>query len=174
MIEIRQAKTNEFELVRAFYHTLIETMKDAKHKPGWKKGVYPTDKMLLNSLQSKTLHIGTVESCIVSAMVLDHECVAGYTNANWQISADKSEIMVVHALGIGALWQGKGIAKQMMTYAATFSKKQHCKAIRLDVLANNTPALQLYPQVGFKHMDTIQIFYEDTGLADFLLFELLL
>lgn len=51
---------------------------------------------------------------------------------------------------------------------------QNIKAIRLDVLGGNIPASKLYESMGFKYIETLKLFYEDTGLTDFLLYELVL
>ena len=48
------------------------------------------------------------------------------------------------------------------------------KAVRLDVLGTNIPAQKLYSSMGFQYRDTIQLFYEDTGLTDYMLYEYLL
>ena len=50
MLTIRQADTNEFTSVVAFYHELIDEMETATYKPGWKKGVYPSDNLLQTSI----------------------------------------------------------------------------------------------------------------------------
>jgi len=62
----------------------------------------------------------------------------------------------------------------MVEYAIENCKNNGIKAIRLDVLASNRPAQKLYTTMGFICMNTIQLFYEDTGLTDFLLYELVL
>ena len=46
------------------------------------------------------------------------------------------------------------------------------KAIRLDVLKGNAPAERLYTSLGFVYVDTLKLFYEDTGRVDFELYEL--
>ena len=46
------------------------------------------------------------------------------------------------------------------------------KAVRLDVLKGNVPAERLYKDMGFRYVDTLQLFYEDTGRVDFDLYEL--
>ena len=49
-----------------------------------------------------------------------------------------------------------------------------CKVIRLDVLKGNTAAEKLYLKGGFQFVTEQKIFYEDTGLAEFRMFELIL
>lgn len=45
------------------------------------------------------------------------------------------------------------------------------KAVRLDVLNGNIPAERLYLKYGFRYVDAVQMFYEDTGWTAFKLFE---
>ena len=42
----------------------------------------------------------------------------------------------------------------------------------LDVLEGNLPAKKLYESVGFQYIERMELFYEDTGLAGFWLYEL--
>ena len=43
--------------------------------------------------------------------------------------------------------------------------------IRLDVLKGNLIAEKMYPEMGFKYVMTLPVFYEDIGLKDFELYE---
>lgn len=45
------------------------------------------------------------------------------------------------------------------------------KTIRLDVLEGNIPAERAYLKMGFQYLDTIQMFYEDTGWTNYKAFE---
>jgi putative acetyltransferase len=45
--------------------------------------------------------------------------------------------------------RGKGIAKELLQQAIEFAKDAGYKKIRLDTLANMTPAINLYTQFGF-------------------------
>ena len=45
MLEIRTAKEEEFENVVSFYDAVIDGMQNAESKPGWKKGIYPDEKI---------------------------------------------------------------------------------------------------------------------------------
>ena len=46
--------------------------------------------------------------------------------------------------------------------------------MRLVVLDGNPAAVRLYQKSGFSYAGDMQIFYEDTGLADFHLYEYVL
>lgn len=81
---------------------------------------------------------------------------------------------VIHALGVLTTFQGKGIAGAMVKKAIEIAEETDQKAIKLDVLYGNLPAEKLYIKHGFKYVDTISMFYEDTGWTDFKLFEYVL
>lgn len=51
------------------------------------------------------------------------------------------------------------------------ARENNVKTIRLDVLEGNIPAEKVYRKMGFRYVDTIPMFYEDTGWTDFRLFE---
>lgn len=171
MLEIRLAKENEYPLVRKFYYSLIDAMENAEFAPGWKKDIYPEPEFLINSIRNSELYIGSIAENMVSCMVLNHLCNDGYRKIKWSAQAPDSDILVIHALGVAPAFGGRGMAKDMVQKAIDIAKEHHIKAIRLDVLRGNIPAVKAYTQMGFQYMGTVQMFYEDTGWTDFDMFE---
>lgn len=173
-MELKIAHREALDAVMEFYYNLIDSMKDARFRPGWKKDIYPTRQFMEDSIARKELLLAYIGDTIVGALVLNHDCAPGYHKVRWAVDAHGDEVAVVHALGVAWQAQGQGIAKRMLVYVADLCVERGLKAIRLDVLASNQTAQKLYPAVGYIYMDTIQLFYEDTGLTDFLLYELVL
>lgn len=170
-LNIRLAKPEEYGSVRAFYHSLIDSMKDMEFHPAWKKDIYPSPEVLLDSLQNNELYMGETDSQTVSCMVINHKYNKGYAKAKWSVDADDAELLVIHILGVHSSFSGKGIAKQMLQKAIDLAKETGIKTIRLDVLEGNVPAERAYVKMGFQYVETLQMFYEDTGLTNFRLFE---
>lgn len=169
---IRTGHRKDFEQVMKFYYELIEAMKGAPFHPEWKKDIYPSRSFIFEAITTNGLRIAEVEGEIAGAMVMDHETVEGYDQVPWQVVADKDDVVIIHALGVSLAYQGQGIAKQMIEACCSESRKIGMKVIRLDVLAKNKPAQKLYEAIGFTYIGRLQLFYEDTGLTDFLLYEL--
>lgn len=170
-MDIRLAKKQEFGVVRHFYHSLIDAMEHAQYKPGWEKEVYPSDADLKRASASGELYIGLKNEQIISAMIVNHEANDGYIKVIWPTDASPEEVMVIHALGVHPDFSGRGFAKELVANALSIAKEQHQKAVRLDVLAGNIPAERLYVSMGFRYIDTLQMYYEDTGWTQFKLFE---
>lgn len=172
MITIQAAREADFQTVWDFYNDLIDGMADAEYHPGWEKGVYPTEEFIRTSLQNGELFTAHLEGALVGAMVVNHACTPGYETIDWAVRAEPEEVSVVHALGVSPSCQGKGVAREMVQGAIRLAKDAGQKAIRLDVLGGNLPAQKLYTAAGFQYKGTVQLFYEDTGLTDFWLYEL--
>lgn len=171
MLNIKVAKEEDFIRVRDFYYSLIDAMKDAEYKPGWKKDIYPTREFLIKSIESNELYIAQIDNDTVACMVVNHEYNDGYKNVKWTVNVDTSELFVIHALGVHPKYSGEGIAKQMVQKVIEEAEKNNIKTIRLDVLGGNLPAEKLYTKMGFAYCDTVKMFYEDTGWTDYELYE---
>lgn len=174
MPKIRTADKNDYGSVRDFYYSLIEAMEDSEYRPGWEKDVYPTQEFLIQSIENNELYVGRADGQIVSCMILNHKYNEGYGGVRWSIEASNSELLVIHALGVSPMYAGKGIAKQMVRRAVDVARENNVKTIRLDVLEGNVPAEKTYTKMGFVYLDTIQMFYEDTGWTNYKLFELII
>ena len=170
-MEIVQAQIEEFDEVRIFYHTLIDGMRDAEYKPGWKKGIYPSDGELREALEAGWLYTGREDGGIAAAMIVNDRSNEGYRQAQWPTPAGDGETAVIHALGVMPHRGGRGLGKEMVRYAIGLAKQQGKKVVRLDVLNGNLPAERLYMGLGFQYVQTVSMFYEDTGWTDFLLYE---
>lgn len=173
MLQIRTANSDDDSNVRVFYDSLIDAMRDATYKPGWEKDIYPTQAFLSRSIERNELYIGELDEQIVSCMVVNYEYNDGYKDIRWSVEATDSELLVIHALGVDSMFSGKGIAKQMVLQVIKIARENHIKTIRLDVLEGNIPAEKAYTKMGFRYLDTIPMFYEDTGWTNYKLFEFL-
>ena len=171
MLTIRAARADEFETVRCFYHRLIDMMEGSKFHPRWEKGVYPSDAFMRSSIERGELYVGMLGEEIAAAMVINGEGADGYDGAPWSVSAAHGEFSVIHTLGVMPAYHGRGFARELVRAAKETARGLGHKALRLDVLNGNLPAVRLYESEGFSYISAIKLFYEDTGVADFLLYE---
>lgn len=170
----RQAAPQEYPRVLDFYYTLIDLMEHAEYHPAWEKGVYPAEDWLQASIAQGELYLLLEGDAILGALVMNHQCTDGYQQVAWGIDAAPEQVSVIHALGTMPTHQGRGLGKRLVQEAIDTARRCGQAAIRLDVLGGNVPAMKLYESMGFVYKQTLQLFYEDTGLTDFLLYELIL
>ena len=185
MLDVRAARPEEFETVMNFYYDLTDRMMGSAYEPGWEKDVYPTRDFVRQSIENGELYVGFLsgeapacaeaveqEQTPACVMVINHETTDGYETVDWPVKAAPEEVLVIHALGVHPGYQGRGLGKRLAAAAIDICRGKGARAIRLDVLGNNLPARKLYPSMGFQYITTRNLFYKDTGLTDFLLYEL--
>jgi len=174
IIAVKPAQMDEYDDVERFYSGLIDSMSDSEFKPEWEMGVYPSEEFLKNAINKQTLYLVHLEGNLAGVMILNHDGAPEYENVKWQTDVSKNEVIVIHALGVSPAFQGRGVAGQMVANVIEMCRKDAVKAIRLDVLPKNLPAIKLYLSMGFKFITSVKMYYEDTGLTDFQLYELLI
>lgn len=168
---IRRAEESESAQVVRFYETLIDDMQYLPYFPAWKKGVYPSREYLDGAVRRGEMFLGMLDGEIAGAMILNRRMDGEYDRAIWPSGAGKDEIMLIHTLAVRPDCIGRGYGRQLVAFALDKIRAQGMKAVRLDVLRGNLPAERLYRGMGFQHAGTIRMYYEDTGWAEFELFE---
>ncbi len=168
---IYQAKPEEYQDIRAFYHSLIDALEGLKYTPAWKKDIYPSPEDLRNATAHGWLYYGKENGRIAASMVLNRKYNEEYNRVLWKADAAPEEILVIHMLGVHRDFIGHGFGKEMVRFAFSLARNTGVKAIRLDVLKGNLPAEKLYESLGFEYITTLPMFYEDTGWTEFELYE---
>lgn len=168
------AEDRDLDMVKTLYWEIIDSMKGAPFGPGWKKGIYHSDDFLYNAVHNRELYLLEDNQEPVAVMVLNHQWTQGYEMVKWAVQADRDQVMMIHALGLLRSCQGKGMGKLLVEEALKIAKENRQKAVRLDVLSGNIPAQRLYESMGFQYRETLKLYYEDTGLTDYLLYEFVL
>lgn len=170
-MHIETACKDDYIRVRDFYYSLTDAMEHAEFKPGWERDVYPTQEFLIKSIRCGELYMCESEGQIASCMIVNHEYNEGYKKIHWSVDATDSELLVIHALGVHPVFSGRGIAKAMVQTVINLARETCMKTIRLDVLDGNIPAERAYAKMGFEYLDTMKMFYDDTGWTDYKVFE---
>ena len=170
-MRIGRAKPEDYGRVRDFYYELIDAMAGARFNPRWEKEVYPTREFLRSSIEKGELFVGEEDGKILASMVVNHDYNEGYRKASWPVNALDDQVYVIHALGVHPEFFGRGIAKAMVREVIRMAGENGMRALRLDVLEGNLPAEKSYTAVGFRYVDTVRMFYEDTGWTNYKLYE---
>ena len=170
-LKVRVARQNEYETVKNFYYGLIDKMQNSEYHPKWQKGIYPEDEYMRRAVEQGQMYLTECDGRIIGAMIINHNTTDGYERAHWSIKAEKDEVTVIHALGVMPDFGNRGVGKFMVGEVMKIAEQNGQKTVRLDVLAGNLPAEKLYKSMGFSFVERVKLFYEDTGLCSFDLYE---
>lgn len=170
-MDIRLATADEYGKVIAFYREMIEKMQSSVYCPPWIIGVYPTDDYLKSLVLAQEMFIGLEGDKIVAATVLNHRPAEEYAGVNWDVDAADDEALIIHLLCVLPEYGGRGYAKQLLDFAKKYASETGQKALRLDAIEENFPAIGLYEGFGFKRMDTVHMYFITADWANFIMYE---
>lgn len=171
MLIFQKANDDEFAFIKDFYWDLIDSMKEQNDKIGWKKGIYPTDAFLQDSLSNKELFTLKNDDRLYGCVILNNQCNEGYADVQWSLNCHVEEILIPHALAVSPAQQGNEIGKKLVEEILKYAKSENKKSVRLDILGTNIVAEKLYTKCGFRFVQVKTMFYEDTGWTEYKMFE---
>ena len=165
----RKAEKEDFDKIKSLYWTFIDQEQDDPSFPHWKKGIHPSDEMIQDSIDKGDLYVLADGDEIAACVIANDEKVDGYSDAPWQIDSD--EVIVLHVLAVRPNHRGKGLARRLVENVIEQERKAGKKALRLDVIENNTIAEKLYQKLGFQFIQTKTLYYDVVGKTTFKLYE---
>ena len=168
----RKAEKVDFYKIRSLYWNLIDQDQDDPSFPHWKKGFHSSDEMILDCIDKGDLFVLSDGDEIAACIIANDEKVEGYADAPWQVDSD--DIIVLHVLAVHPDHRGKGLARRLVENVIEQERKAGKKALRLDVIENNTTAERLYQKLGFRYIQTKTLYYDVVGEMTFKLYELVL
>ena len=168
----KQEGPETFENIRDFYWQLIDDIADHSEEIGWKKGIYPSDEFLKDSLSKGELYTLRDERKIIGSVILNSAYNEGYEGLPWSKKWRDGEVLIPHALAVTPRLQHQGIGKLLMDHVLETVREKKKKGMRLDILGTNRPAEALYRGRGFRFVASRTMYYPDTGWADYWMFEL--
>ena len=170
---LHPASMDELEEIVDFYNDIIDHQDEKEFGAQWTKDVYPARRDFVSALERGAMHIGRVDGRLAcGAIVSGNDEI--YDDVDWPTRVSPEEVGVIHILTVNDDFAGRGFAKKLVAYCADVCRAQGRKVLRLDVLKGNLPAEKLYLKCGFRFVCEQKIYYEDTGLTDYLLYEMVL
>ena len=170
-IQICRAVPEDLDRIVAFYNELIDAIEDKPYSPKWQKGIYPEAVYLGDAISRKELYIALMDGNIAGAMILNRDANEGFLQAKWPVKAQQEEIRMLHTLATSPNYMRRGVGQALVQEAIRIAEREHDLVIRLDVIQGNYPAANLYKQMGFYYVETMELYYEDCGWYPFELFE---
>lgn len=170
-IQIRKAVPEDLNRIVAFYNNLIDAVQDEPYSPKWQKDIYPEAVYLGGAISREELYIAILDGDVAGAMILNRDANEGFWKADWPVTAQKEEILMLHTLAVSPDHMRRGIGQALVQKAIHVAEEEHDLVIRLDVIQGNYPAANLYRRMGFYYVETMELFYDDCGWYPFELFE---
>lgn len=169
---ITQATLADFDAMWQFYADVCAHQAEDAFSPQWTLGTYPAVEDIRGHLEAGDLYVGWINGTPAAAMVVTMHEDPEYANVPWKTAAAPDEVAVIHLLAVHPRARGRHAGAALTREAIRLARAAGKRVMHLDVVPGNEVASRIYAAEGFARACTYQIFYEDTGLVDFDMYEL--
>ena len=115
----------------------------------FRRGVYPTRADAERAVAAGTMFVCEEGGVLGGSIIIDQVQPKEYAGIPWQRDLSGDDVMVIHLLMVRPSMAGRGIATELLRYAAERAENCRCRALRLDTGGQNFPAVSLYQKNGF-------------------------
>ena len=169
-MEFRKCGSEHFQETKDMYHRVVMTLKQTVNYPKW--GVHhPSEEDLQSALDRGDLYICLDDGKVAGAVVLNEDPEGCYEVGDWKRDLERGEYLVIHLLAADIEYRGKGIGAYIVDKCIETAEQGGYKAVRLDALPLNAPAIRLYESKGFTYAGTKDLQRNIKNIPVFALYE---
>lgn len=173
MIFIRCDKEH-LQQVIDFYALVVRHLEATVNYPKWSDD-HPSEASIIASVDRGEQYICLDDDgWVIGAVVLSENPEGRYEKGEWSRKLEQGEYLVIHVLAVDPTCAHRGVGSFMVEQCLKTAEQAGYKAVRLDVVPDNTPASGLYRKMGFQYAGTkdIQRFIDLIPLFDLYEFNL--
>ena len=172
--EFRSATSNDFDAVWQLFADVCEQQTHDEYCPQWTFGVYPSEEDIRGYLENGEMWLSFVDDRPLGVYALVPHEDPEYDIVTWPTDAADDEVAVIHLLAVHPSARGKHAGAELVRHAIGRARELGKRVIHLDVVPGNLAASRIYLAAGFEFVGTYEIFYEDTGVMPFDMYEYVL
>lgn len=147
---IEKCDRSHLDALDVLYDRVVEHLEATVNYPKWTRGVYPCRDSISRAIDAGTQYVCRDGDRAVGAFILNDDPQGDYSVGEWRKPLRDKEFAVIHTLAVLPDESGRGIGRAMIEYCIERSKALGYKALRLDVVPGNLPAIKLYTRMGFE------------------------
>ncbi len=171
---ITRATIEDLDALWQFYQDVCAQQERDPYNPKWTAGVYPAEQDIREHLEAGDLYALWEDGRPIAAMVLTPHEDPEYASIPWPTPAANDEVAVIHLLAVHPAARGRQLGAYLVREAIRLARSMGKRVMHLDVVQGNLAASRIYRAEGFEFIGPYQVFYEDTGLMYFDLYEYVL
>ncbi len=147
---IRKAVLGDIPAVSDIYEKIHD--KEEKHSAsiGWIRGVYPTEKTALASLERGDLFVFEEDGKVLASAIINKAQVDVYADGDWAFEAPDEKIMVLHTLTVSPDEGKRGIGRKFVEFYEHYAFENGCTVLRMDTNEINSVARSFYKKLGYR------------------------
>lgn len=159
------------EQITGFYERVVKHLEATVNYPRW-SDTHPCRAEIEEMIGKGEQYLCMEDGKIQGAVVLNTDPEGNYAAGEWSKTLQEGEYLVVHTFAVDPAIRQKGIGSRMLDLCIAFARKEGYRAVRLDVVPGNIPAINLYKQKGFSYAGTKDLERNFEDIPEFELYEL--
>lgn len=168
---IRKCTMEDLSAVARMYDRAVLRLTERVNYPRWEYGVYPSLQSVKRAIGQGVQYLCEEEGNVLGAFVFNKDPQGAYEKGKWSKERRRGEYLVIHTLATDPESQGRGVGKAMVEFCIRQAKQQGCKALRIDVVPDNVPAIGLYERMGFRFAGIADLERNIPEIPSFALYE---
>lgn len=152
---LRLAAEADLPAVCRIYDRAHDAEERGAKTTGWIRGVYPVPETARESLAEGSLYVAELEGEIVATGRINQTQGEEYAAGRWSEDVPPEQVLVLHTMMVAPEYQGRGIARFIVSEYAAMARQMGCTWLRLDTNRINAPARALYRKLGFREVGEV-------------------
>lgn len=141
-----KASMREYEPILQLYKKCTQHLKSIGiHQ--W-DDTYPSPGLLRKNIKDAVTWVIRHEEVVIASVTLDSEQDDKFKAIRWSYPSD--QVLVIHRLCVDPDFQGRGLARYIITFAEKYAEDHGYEVIRLDAFLGNTYSQKLYRHLGYQ------------------------
>lgn len=167
-IQCTMAQLNE---IAALYAKVLNHLEATVNYPKWTRA-YPCRADFQYAIGRGELYVCVEKGKILGAGILNTNPGGKYEAGDWSRPLERGEYLILHTLAVDPSAVRQGVGGFIVDESIALARKKGFKAVRLDVVPGNTPAVSLYKRKGFSYAGTRNLERLFKHIPEFELYEL--
>ena len=159
--------------VTALYFKVVDFLENSVNYPKW-SGSHPSRESIKEYIKNGIQYAYAEDGRMLGAVVLSEDPEGNYDAGEWKCNITEGEYLVIHVLGVDPEISRSGIGSSIVQACIEYARDNNYKAIRLDAVPDNVPAIRLYEKMGFHYAGTKDLKRNIKEIPEFALYELVL
>lgn len=147
-MELIKCGDEQLDLVSDMYSSVVKHLEETVNYPKWSKN-YPCKESVMEAIQKGEQYACVENGAILGVVVLNDNPDGNYAAGRWSKELRQGEYLVIHTLAVNPAAGRRGVGEYMVDCCIEIALREGYQAIRIDVVPNNIPAINLYKRKGF-------------------------
>ena len=166
-----QCERRHYDMMFAFYRRVTEHLQNTVNYPEWSEK-HPSADDLNGAISRGELYACLDKDELVGGVVLSEDPEGDYTLGIWKQQLEPGEFVTIHLLAVDPVLLGRGIGDYIVDRCILTAEEKGYRAIRLDAVPSNYPAISLYEKKGFTYAGKGDLRSDVVNVPEFSMFEL--